>query len=106
MIPDKTLIRDKGQAPIPSFSPIPSKCTAPVVIDPGATHTVDVANEKLLAILFSASGDIKLYINDQSANVLTFESWRLHSLLLNHTIQTITFYNSGTSAVTLERWGM
>ena len=103
---DKTLVRDAQCTPIQGFSPDPAKCAAGVTINPGGTHTVNVATEKLMAILFQVNADIRVHLNGDTSKTMTFGAWQPYTILINHMITSVNFYNAGSTAVVLQRWGM
>jgi hypothetical protein len=95
---------DARDTRVQGFAPNIARTQAPVSISAGATATVTVTG--WLAISFRPSGAVQVYLNDQTTKYMTFNGEERQVLLLDGNVTAVKFKNPGTSALTLEVWGM
>lgn len=99
-----SLVQDFNGFPVQGFSPDPDKLQEAVVMPDGTTWHIDVSD--WVAILFSNTEIVQMYINQRDDATLTFPADDLHCIIINGKITEVTFTNNSGAAVTFEAWGM
>ena len=106
---------DKSGSVVQYFSPtpaynVPTATLAATGTIVGGVHTdrltVTVATEGVGWIRFRATGDVLVYFNDATTATMLYDANKIWDLMLNTAVDTITFINTTSAAVTFYRQGM
>ena len=98
------LVIDAKGASVQGFSPDPDKVQELVAMPDGTTWHVTV--EGWLAIMFSSTEVVQVYVNEINDATLTFPGDEQHCIIINSKMSQLTFVNNSGSVATVEVWGM
>lgn len=101
---DGLLAYDQINSPIQGFSPDPDKAKVAQSLTAGTLSAIDTSG--WVAIAFSSTEDVRVYLNADSTKYMVFPADQAHVFVLRDTITAVRFQNGGTTTLTLSVWGM
>lgn len=99
-----SLTYDASSEPIQGFSPDPAKAKLPDTVGVGELSSIDTTNWS--AIMFNATEEVKVYMNNDSTKYMVFPADQNHVLVINTGVTSVRFQNGGSTSLIVYVWGM